>query len=117
MNTIRPVLLSAVLLAVFGAAAAGSGSTQANAESTPAVAETEISATLEKAEFSVENMTCATCPVTVCKAMQRVEGVYSVEVDYQTKTATVEYDPALTTPADIAAAPTGNGYPATLVEE
>jgi len=68
------------------------------------------------AQFSIENMTCATCPISVRKAMKRVDGVKSVEVDFETKIATVVYDPAVTTPADIAAASTGVGYPATEIE-
>lgn len=68
------------------------------------------------AQFSIENMTCATCPISVHKAMKRVDGVESVEIDYETKIATVVYNPALTTPADIAAASTNVGYPATEIE-
>jgi periplasmic mercuric ion binding protein len=65
------------------------------------------------ASFSVENMTCATCPISVKKAMMRVAGVTSVDIDYGAKTATVVFDPALTTPEEIAAASTDVGYPAT----
>jgi len=62
--------------------------------------------------FAVDNMTCALCPVTVRAAMQRVEGVRSVTVDFDAKTATVTFDPALATPEAIAAASTNAGYPA-----
>jgi len=64
------------------------------------------------ASFSIENLTCATCPISVKKAMMRVEGVTSVDIDYQTKTAVVTYDPALATPEAIAAASADVGYPA-----
>jgi periplasmic mercuric ion binding protein len=73
-------------------------------------------ATEATARFSVENMTCATCPISVRKAMKRVEGVKSVEVDFETKIATVVYDPAKATPADIVAASTNVGYPAAKLE-
>lgn len=63
--------------------------------------------------FSIENMTCALCPVTVKTAMAGVEGVTSVEIDFDAKTATVVFDPAVTTPEAIAAASTNAGYPAT----
>lgn len=116
MSIVRQILLSAALVGTFGATVACSGSAQADAEAAPSAAEVESPAALETAEFAIENMTCATCPLTVRKAMERVSGVHSVEVDYKTKTATVEYDPALATTADIAAAPTGNGYPATLID-
>jgi len=64
--------------------------------------------------FAIENMTCATCPITVNKAMSKVTGVKSVDVDFDAKTATVEFDPAVTTTNEIAHASTNAGYPATL---
>jgi mercuric ion binding protein len=64
------------------------------------------------ASFAIDKMTCATCPISVRKAMKRVDGVKSVKVDFKTKIATVVYDPAKTTPAQIAAASTKVGYPA-----
>lgn len=69
------------------------------------------------ASFTVDNMTCATCPITVRTAMSRVDGVRSVEVDFETKRATVTYDPARTTPEAIAQASTNAGYPARLIGE
>lgn len=62
--------------------------------------------------FAIENMTCAMCPITVRKAMEGVIGVRSVKVDFEARTATVEYDPNATSPADIADASTNAGYPA-----
>jgi mercuric ion binding protein len=66
----------------------------------------------ETVSFDIENMTCATCPITVRTAMSRVEGVQNVEVDFETKIATVEFDPAVTTAQAIGAASTNAGYPA-----
>ena len=65
--------------------------------------------------FAVDNMTCATCPITVRTAMSRVDGVRSVSVDFASKRATVTYDPARATTEAIAAASTNAGYPAHLV--
>lgn len=62
--------------------------------------------------MSVEKMSCATCPLTVRKAMERVDGVIKVDVDYDTKVATVTFDDAATTAAEIAKASTDVGYPA-----
>lgn len=62
--------------------------------------------------FAVENMTCATCPVTVRIAMEKVDGVKSVTVDFDAKTATVVFDPAQATPNQIAKASADAGYPA-----
>ena len=70
-----------------------------------------------QATFSVEKMTCATCPITVRKSMQRVDGVKEVTVDFDSKTATVIYDVSLTDTKQIAASSDDVGFPATLIEE
>ncbi len=66
--------------------------------------------------FAVENMTCPACPFTVKKAMARVQGVKSVIVNFDAKTATAIFDPAVTTAQDIAAASANVGYPATPID-
>ncbi|MFC0590903.1 heavy-metal-associated domain-containing protein [Novosphingobium aquiterrae] len=66
--------------------------------------------------FTIENMTCATCPITVRKAMEGVAGVSSVQVDFTAKTARATYDPKRTTAAQIAAASANAGYPARAVQ-
>jgi mercuric ion binding protein len=62
--------------------------------------------------FAVENMTCALCPVTVKRAMADVDGVRSVEVNLEAKTATVIFDKGVTDAGAIAAASANAGYPA-----
>jgi mercuric ion binding protein len=64
--------------------------------------------------FAIQNMTCALCPVTVKKAMEGIAGVTSVSVDFDAKTATVVFDPSVTSPDAIAAASTNAGYPASV---
>ena len=64
--------------------------------------------------FTVEKMTCATCPIAVRKAMERVEGVKEVTVDFDSKTAIVRYDASMTDASDIGAASTNVGFPATI---
>lgn len=66
--------------------------------------------------YTVEKMTCSTCPITVKTAIKRLEGVLSVEVDFDSETATVVFNPALVTVAKIATASTDIGFPATAVE-
>lgn len=107
---------STLSLAAIALTAACSGSTEARADAQTDTAEIATPIVYQTAEFTIENMSCASCPITVRKAIERVPGVQSVEIDYPSKIATVEYDPALATPADIAAEPTGSGYPATLIE-
>ncbi|WP_417461180.1 heavy-metal-associated domain-containing protein [Kordiimonas sp.] len=68
------------------------------------------------ASFTIEKMTCAMCPITVRKAMEKVDGVLSVDTDYESKTATVVFDPSKADTDAIAAASTNAGYPATLTQ-
>jgi len=75
---------------------------------------TTAAATLVQVSFDVPDMTCALCPVTVKAAMSGVEGVQSVEVDFDARSATVTYDPALTDAAAIAQASAQAGYPANV---
>ena len=56
----------------------------------------------------------AACPITVKKAMGKVSGVSSVDVDFQAKTAKVTFDPERTTESAIASASTNAGYPAKI---
>ena len=62
--------------------------------------------------FTVDKMTCASCPIAVKAAMERVKGVKSVRVDFDAKEATVVFDPAIATLAQIADASTRAGFPA-----
>ncbi|MES1944494.1 Periplasmic mercury ion-binding protein [Salinisphaera sp. PC39] len=65
----------------------------------------------ETVTLTVDNMTCAMCPITVRKALERVEGVQSAQVDFESKTATVIYDPEVATVSDLTEATTDAGYP------
>lgn len=64
--------------------------------------------------LAVDNMYCALCPVTVSKAIERVDGVASVEVDFDRKEAVVTYEDTQTNWEALAAASTNAGYPAHL---
>ena len=68
----------------------------------------------ESVSFDVEKMTCATCPIAVRKAMQRVDGVKEVEVSLEGKTAVVTFDASMTTADEIGQASTDVGFPATI---
>lgn len=76
----------------------------------PQAAAQSVAADAEMTTFAIENMTCALCPLTVRKAIEGVEGVQSVTVDFDAKTATVVFDPAVTTLDVIAASSTDAGY-------
>lgn len=106
----RPLVIAVSLLAL---GAAGLLSATAFSPLAAQSTTTEVAAT-QSATLAVENMTCALCPVTVKKAMERVNGVRSVNIDFAAKTATVVFDPAVTSVEAIAAASTNAGYPATI---
>lgn len=72
---------------------------------------------LQIASFTVENMTCATCPITVRRAMEGVTGVQDVKIDFAAKRATAHFDPARASINAIAAASTSAGYPAREIGE
>ncbi|CZX96443.1 mercury resistance system periplasmic binding protein MerP [Salinicola sp. V024] len=76
--------------------------------STPALA------ALQTATLSVPGMTCSACPITVKAALNRVEGVTSVDVRYEERDATVTFDDAKTTVEALTQATTNAGYPSTL---
>ena len=61
--------------------------------------------------LSVSGMTCAACPITVKKALSKVDGVEKAEVSYENKEAVVTYDDAKTSVEALTEATEGAGYP------
>lgn len=72
------------------------------------------SETKKTVTYSVEKMTCPTCPIVVRKAMQRVDGVKKVEVSLEDESAVVTFDPGVTTADEIGQASTDVGFPAII---
>ena len=106
----RPLILAAALLALGGLGwTIGTAVAPAAAQS----ASQQVAAAQSR-PFAIQNMTCALCPVTVKRAMEGVEGVRSVNIDFDAKTATVVFDPSVTNADAIAAASTNAGYPASV---
>ena len=68
-------------------------------------------ASFQQAVLAVEGMTCATCPVTVRKALRRVEGVYSAEATLEPPQAVVRFDPAKVSIEKLTRATTDVGFP------
>jgi mercuric ion binding protein len=73
-----------------------------------------FAATSKTVTLDVKNMTCAVCPITVKKSLEKVPGVTAVKVDFAKKTAVVTYDLDKTKPAALTRATTNAGYPSTL---
>ena len=61
--------------------------------------------------LDIQNMTCEVCPITVRKALDKLQGVAAVKVDFDKKTATVKFDPDRANIAALVKATTDAGYP------
>lgn len=66
--------------------------------------------------LAVPGMSCAACPITVKKALTRVDGVTRAEVDYDKRQAVVTFDDAKTDVAKLTRATADAGYPSTFRE-
>ena len=73
---------------------------------------TSAQAAEQTVTLDVPGMTCITCPITVKRALRKMEGVVSVETDYEKREAVVIYDDEQVKPADLELATTEAGYPA-----
>ena len=62
----------------------------------------------------IEGMTCASCAVAIRVAAERLDGVHAAEVDFETGSARVRYDPLTVTPTRIAEGISALGYPTTV---
>ena len=79
-----------------------------------ATAMAPASAATKTVTLSVPGMTCAACPITVKKALSKVEGVSGVQVTYEQREAVVTFDDTKTSVQALAEASGNAGYPASL---
>lgn len=68
----------------------------------------------ETLRIEIQGMTCASCVGRVEKALGTAEGVSTAQVNLATETATIDFDPTLTSPVEIAKVSTKAGYPASV---
>lgn len=61
--------------------------------------------------LSVPGMTCAACPITVKKALSKVEGVSQVDVTFAKREAVVAFDDAKANVQKLTQATEDAGYP------
>lgn len=108
----KSIVSLCVAIAVIGVTACGpsTSSTETGAVVASSIEANQISV------FDIEGMTCVTCPATVKKAMSRVEGVVSVDVDFKARQATVGFDDRVVDVSTISDASTAVGFPAFLRE-
>lgn len=64
--------------------------------------------------LSMPGMTCAACPITVKKALTKVEGVTKAEVSYEKREAIVTFDDAKTSAQALTKATEDAGYPSSV---
>jgi mercuric ion binding protein len=64
--------------------------------------------------LSVPDMSCAACPITVKKALQKVKGVEKVTATFEPKQAVVTFDDSKTTLEKLREATAQAGYPSTM---
>ncbi|MFQ5356083.1 MAG: mercury resistance system periplasmic binding protein MerP [Mariprofundaceae bacterium] len=66
--------------------------------------------------LSVPGMNCPVCPITVKKSIEKVAGVKSVNVSYESKSATVVFEDQLASIASIKEATENAGYPSEIIK-
>ena len=71
-------------------------------------------AATETVTLSVPGMTCAACPITVKKALSRVEGVSQIDVAYEKREVAVTFDDAKTSVQKLMMATEDAGYPSSV---
>ena len=64
--------------------------------------------------LAVPGMTCAACPITVKKAIAKVDGVNKVVVSYDTREAVVSFDDAKASVQKLTQATENAGYPSSV---
>lgn len=64
--------------------------------------------------LEIPGMNCVTCPFTVKKALEKVEGVSKAEVTFENKLAIVTFEDEKTTVKALTDATTNAGYPSVL---
>ena len=64
--------------------------------------------------LSVPGMTCAACPITVKKALTKVDGVQKADVSFDKREAVVTFDDAKTTADALTKATANAGYPSSV---
>lgn len=62
------------------------------------------------AELAIEGMTCASCTAAVERAVKKLNGIQSVQVNLATNRGSFDYDPAVLKLSQIKAAISGAGY-------
>lgn len=71
-------------------------------------------AAVQTVTLDVPGMTCSSCPITVKKALTKVDGVQQVKASFEKREAVVTYEDTKTSVEKLSLASTNAGYPATV---
>ncbi len=71
-------------------------------------------AAIQTVTLAVPDMTCPVCPITVKKALTKVDGVTKAEVNFDRRQAVVTYDDTKTSVEALTKATSDAGYPSTV---
>ena len=71
-------------------------------------------AAIETVTFDVPGMTCSSCPITVKKALMKVDGVQQVKTNFGKRQALVTFDNTKTNADKLGTASGNAGYPVTV---
>lgn len=111
MNTI---LLAIGTFLFTAAQVCGCGSCEAKAQTS---VKSIIKEEPKTVKLKITGMTCASCSNHVAKTLKELNGVIDQKVEYPGDVATVKYNPAKTSVADIIKAVEKLGYKAVTVKE
>ena len=75
---------------------------------------TPVWAATQTVTLAVPGMTCAACPITVKKALTKVDGVTKAEVSFENREAIVTFDDAKTNVQALTKATEDAGYPSSV---
>lgn len=73
-----------------------------------------VLAATQTVTLSVPGMTCAACPITVKKAISKVEGVSKTDVSFDKREAVVTFDDTKTNVQKLTKATEDAGYPSSV---
>ena len=75
------------------------------------------SAAIKTVTMKAPGMTCSLCPITIKKAMMKVDGVQQTITNFDKREAVVTFDDTKTSFEKLAKATANAGYPVTLKGE
>ncbi|MCQ9617367.1 mercury resistance system periplasmic binding protein MerP [Paenalcaligenes niemegkensis] len=79
-----------------------------------AVVVAPVWAATQTVTLAVPGMTCSTCPITVKKALSKVDGVSKVDVGFEKREAVVTFDDSKTSVQKLTKATENAGYPSNV---